>query len=512
MTETATIDTPYQLLPLTKLSPHPANPRTHFDPAKMQELEASIRQKGVLVPLLVRKNGAGYEILAGERRSRAAKAAGLSDVPVIVRELSDAEAREIVVFENLEREDLDPLEEAEGYRTLMTQDRYTVARIAERLGCSEKYIYDRVKLLQLVRDAKTLLLSGRITAGHAILLARLKPDEQVRAIDPDSGGLFQHEDTDRFDFDEDGADKASAKVPTDELKYLGYKARSVRELEGWIDQHVRFDRTAPIVADLFPETAATVKAAVEVKEKVVQITHNHFTHPDAKEGLTERTYHTTSWTLADGSKGNKTCERSVTGVIVVGPDRGRAFKVCIDKKKCTVHWAKEQRQAEKRAVSGGESNQQERYKQEEARRKAEQEKADAERTRWKRALPAILKAVAEKVRKAPARAKGFLADLIIEKTSPHSYGLKVDRETVPRGTSAEDLVRHAAFLILQDEAAGWQANQEFPKVAKALGVDARKILDDVAPAPKPEAQTAKPESGKSGQSAKGPQTSAEKKK
>jgi ParB/RepB/Spo0J family partition protein len=494
MSTAAATETAYQLLPLTKLSPHPANPRKHFDPAKMKELEASVRQKGVLVPLLVRKNGAGFEILAGERRSRAAKAAGLSEVPVMIRDLSDAEAREIVVFENLEREDLDPLEEADGYRTLMTQDRYTVARIAERLGCSEKYIYDRVKLLQLVHNAKTLLLSNRITAGHAILLARLKPDEQVRAIDPDSGGLFEHENADRFDFDEDGVDKALAKVPEDELKYHGYKARSVRELEGWIDQHVRFDRTAPIVADLFPETAATVKAAVEEKEKVVQVTHNHFTQPDAKEGNTERIYHVSSWTLADGSKGHKTCERSVTGVIVVGPDRGKAFKVCIDKKRCAVHWAKEQLQAKRRSVSGGDVTQQDRYKQDQARRQAEQAKAEAERNRWKKALPAILKAVAEKVQKAPAGAKGFLADVILAHVKPDRFGVKIDRETVLRGSTAEDLVRHAAFLALQGEAVEWGAQKEFPKRAKALGVDVLKILDEVAPVEKPkaEAEPAKP--------------------
>lgn len=486
---TAAADTAYQIVPLSKLSPHPSNPRKHFDPAKMKELEQSIRDKGVLVPLLVRPNGAGFEILAGERRFRASKAADLAEIPAIVRQINDTDALELILIDNLQREDLDALEEAEGYRKLMTDAGYSVARIAQRLDLSEKYIYDRMKLVQLVREAKMLLFSGRITASHAILLARLKPDEQVRAIDPHSGGLFQHEDADRFDFDEDGTDKAPPKIPKDELKYHGSKARSVRELEGWIDQHVRFDRTAPIVQDLFPETAATVAAAIEEKEKVVQITHNHFTQPDAKEGNTERIYHTTSWTLADGSKGNKACERSVTGVIVVGPDRGRAFKVCIDKKKCVVHWAREQRQAKTRASQGGiggHRGEQDRYKQEQARREAEQAKAEAERNRWKKALPAILKAVAEKVQKAPAGAKGFLADLIIGACTPTHYGLKVDRDSLPRGTTSEDLVRHAAFLVLQDEAQDWRGLQEFPKRAKALGVDTRKIMDEVAPAPKPE--------------------------
>jgi len=506
----------YQLAPLEKLSPHPANPRKRFPEAQMLELTQSILDKGVLVPLLVRPNGAGFEILAGERRYRAAKRAGLAEVPVIVRQINDADALELILIDNLQREDLSPLEEAEGYKQLMLHGRYDVARIAERIGRSVKYIYDRVKLVQLIPQAKTLLAFDRITAGHAILLARLKPDEQKRAIDPDSGGLFQDENAEQFDFDKEGFARASAqataKDPQDLLKYYGLKARSVRELEGWIDQHVRFDRTAPIAQDLFPETAATVKKAVEVKEKIVQVTHNHFTMPDAKGGNTERIYHVSSWTLADGSKGNKECERSVTGVIVVGPDRGKAFKVCIDKKRCSVHWAREQRQA----APGGDVTQRERY--------AEQTKAEADRNRWKKALPAILKAVAEKVKKAPARAKGFLADLIIKACTPTHYGMKVDRDSLPRGTTAEDLVRHAAFLVLQDEAQDWRGLQEFPKRAKALGVDTREILDEVALMAAPETEPPKPvqtsakkvrkarkagkavkaESGKAGKPAKAP--------
>jgi ParB/RepB/Spo0J family partition protein len=170
----------FQVLKLAQLHESPLNPRRHFDPAKLQELTESVRQHGVRTPLLVRPNGDGYEIGAGHRRFRAAAAAGLVEVPAVIRPMTDVEFLELLNFENLEREDIHPLEEADGFRTLMAQAGYDVARIAERIGKSTKYVYDRVKLLALIPAAQQLFRDGAITAGHAILLARLKPADQAR--------------------------------------------------------------------------------------------------------------------------------------------------------------------------------------------------------------------------------------------------------------------------------------------------------------------------------------------
>lgn len=156
------------------LEPSPQNPRKRFDPAELEELGRSIAEKGIIEPLVVRrhpKKKGKWEIVCGERRWRAAKIAGTETVSCIVRELDDVEVLEIQTIENIQRDDLHPLEEADGYARLMKRPGYDVGRIARKVGRSEKYVYDRVKLLQLTPQAKKLFLEDRFTAGHAILLA-----------------------------------------------------------------------------------------------------------------------------------------------------------------------------------------------------------------------------------------------------------------------------------------------------------------------------------------------------
>jgi ParB/RepB/Spo0J family partition protein len=491
----------FQPVPLTALRESPTNPRKHFK--AIEELTASIQSKGLLTPLLVRPLPASswrtptaplYEIVAGHRRYRAAKAAGVAEVPVLVRELTDAEVIEIQVIENNQREDVHPLEEAEGYRQLMETAKYDVARIAERVGRSVKYVYDRVKLLALTKAAQQLFLDGTITAGHAILLARLKPADQARAIgDPKDeyrdGGLLTSESL-LWDPEEQGRPAAAVKPV------------SVRELQAWIDKHVKFEK---FEADpmLFPETVQTVTAAKEQAEKVVQITHEFYIDPETRDAK-ERIYFPRSWTRADGKHGSKPCDRAVTGVVVVGPARGEAFRVCVDKKGCTKHWAKEQREAKHRATAataGGRTGE-ERWKIEEERRRQEQARLEAERARWKKAEPAILDALAAAVKKASTKAGGLLADLVLRRCRMNYQARNLDTgRYVARGTTAEDFVRHAAFVVLTDELLEWSAPQDFPKRAKAFNLDVRKIVDQVAPPPTPEPAEAAAKS-KAGKKAK----------
>src|SRR5262245_46975913 len=192
---TAAFTAQVRMVPITKLHESKLNPRKHFDPDALADLAASIKAHGVWNPLVVRANAQGYEIGAGARRLRAAKLAGLTEVPVLVKPLDDAAFLELLVFENNARADTTPLEQAEGYKLLMTKLHYDVQRIAAREGKSEKYVYDRVKLLALIPKAQALLRDTRMTAGHAILLARLTPKDQERAIRPvrEGGGLFEHE-------------------------------------------------------------------------------------------------------------------------------------------------------------------------------------------------------------------------------------------------------------------------------------------------------------------------------
>jgi len=169
-------------IPIADLRESKQNPRHHFDKQALEDLTESIRTHGVLTPILVRPSNGHFEIGAGHRRYRAAKAAGLAEIPATVRDLSDTELLEVLVIENLQREDVHPLEEAEGYRALIQKAGYDAEAIAAKVGKSASYVYQRLKLAELIGPAKKLFLEGIMTAGHAILLARLRPEDQGRTL------------------------------------------------------------------------------------------------------------------------------------------------------------------------------------------------------------------------------------------------------------------------------------------------------------------------------------------
>lgn len=163
---------------VAQLRPSPFNPRKLFDPEALAELAASLRQVGVLEPLLVRPVAAAdhtpcFEIVAGERRYRAAQLAELAEVPCLVRELDDATALEHAVLENLQRQDLQPLEEAEGFAALIERGGYTVAQLAERLGKSVRHVYGRLALRKLAPELVEAIATGRLpaSAGELIIAA-----------------------------------------------------------------------------------------------------------------------------------------------------------------------------------------------------------------------------------------------------------------------------------------------------------------------------------------------------
>lgn len=146
-----------------------ANPRRDFDPDQLEELTNSVREKGVMQPLLVRPSGEPnqFEIIAGERRWRAAQKAGLHDIPVIVREVDDKEALELAIIENVQRVDLNPLEEAQGYGQLIDQFSYTQQDLAQVIGKSRSHVANTLRLLRLPQDVRDMLARGELTAGHA---------------------------------------------------------------------------------------------------------------------------------------------------------------------------------------------------------------------------------------------------------------------------------------------------------------------------------------------------------
>jgi ParB family chromosome partitioning protein len=156
-------------LPVEFLIANRANPRRDFDSDQLDELTNSIREKGVMQPLLVRPttDPNQFEIIAGERRWRAAQRAGLHDVPVVIREVDDKEALELAIIENVQRVDLNPLEEAQGYEQLIEQFSYTQQDLAQVIGKSRSHVANTLRLLKLPREVRDLVTSGQLTAGHA---------------------------------------------------------------------------------------------------------------------------------------------------------------------------------------------------------------------------------------------------------------------------------------------------------------------------------------------------------
>jgi ParB family chromosome partitioning protein len=154
-------------IPIDRVRPNPNQPRKTFDAGALEELKASIEEHGVLVPILVRELPDGYELIAGERRWRASAAAQKTAIPAIVRPSSDRESLEVAIIENLQREDLNPLEEAAGIAQLIEAHDFTQEQVAQRLGKSRPAVTNALRLLTLPEAIKALIADGRLTAGHA---------------------------------------------------------------------------------------------------------------------------------------------------------------------------------------------------------------------------------------------------------------------------------------------------------------------------------------------------------
>ncbi len=168
---------------IEELHPNPYQPRKNFKDEDQKKLVASVKQKGIIQPIVVRKVDSGYEIIAGERRWRAAQAAGLKDVPIVIRKASDMEAAEISLIENLLREELNPLEEADAYVTLMEKFSLSQEEISTQVGKDRSTITNTIRLLKLPTQAKTALVDQKITSGHArCLLALASQEEQIAAL------------------------------------------------------------------------------------------------------------------------------------------------------------------------------------------------------------------------------------------------------------------------------------------------------------------------------------------
>lgn len=230
--ETPVRDRTARTLPIDQLFPNPNQPRRHFSADALEELKLSIRSKGVIQPLIVRRRDGSdkdYEIVAGERRWRAAQAAGVHEVPVVVRDLSDEDVLEIAIIENIQRADLNAIEEAAGYEQLMTRFGHTQEKLAQALGKSRSHIANLLRLLTLPDVVKQSVVDGNLSAGHARALVTA-PDAVTLAGEVMRRGLSVRE-TERL-VREAQNPETSSKATTSKSAKIGDKDADTKALEG----------------------------------------------------------------------------------------------------------------------------------------------------------------------------------------------------------------------------------------------------------------------------------------
>ena len=348
----------YRSVPITALAESASNPRKRFDEKSLEELAASFKTQGILAPLLVRElEESKYEVVAGARRLRAAKLAELDKLPVRVVKLTDAEAIEAQCVENLQREDIHPLEEALGFKSLLElgEPAYTIATIASRAGKSEAYVYGRIRLADLIPPVAEAFLKDQITIGHALLIAKLPASQQQEAFSAAFRGLWTSEGN------------SQVLIP-------------VRELAAWIESNILlqlasapFDKQDETLVPeagscancpkrtgfnklLFPDVRkdsctspdcfrakidASVKRTLETKPQLVQISAAWNSREGAPLGRNQYVELEIKKPKPNGTStklpaNQKPCEKMAEAIVMDGGKRGHIVRVCADPA-CRVH-------------------------------------------------------------------------------------------------------------------------------------------------------------------------------
>lgn len=325
-----------------------ANPRKTINQKTYEELRDNIRELGILVPLIVRPDVRGYELVAGSRRFKAATELGLENIPVLVREFTDDQVREVQLIENAQREDLDPIDEARAYHELLKLPGYDVDQVAAKVGKSKSYVYQRLSLINLVPPAKVALEKGEILLGHARLLATLQPEDQKAAL---KDGCH--------DFRWDG--KKHRKI-----------AAPVSALEGWVEDHVLreltktcFDIADPTLIDgagpcsdcpkrsgftpeLFPHVQSTDTCTdpscfdAKIGTHIRRLTDEHgairVTSGWERPGKKDKTLHRDAWQkVAKSKRGECADVQPAVEMDRRAPGFGKLLYACTNKS-CKKHW------------------------------------------------------------------------------------------------------------------------------------------------------------------------------
>lgn len=479
----------FETVAIDAIAESPNNPRKHFQPAALEQLQASLARSGMITPIRVRllpapaagdaRIGPPYMIAAGHRRYRAARALGWTFVPVLASPMTDAQFFELLTVENLQRDDLHPLEEARSFELMMLELGYDVSGIAHRVGKSIDYVYDRLRLLKLSPVAAELFAANRFPLGYAIILSRLGHADQALVIGTpkkhyDDGGLF------RNDHAADQEELTGKPTPEQILDRLAL--HSLRHVQAWVNDRIRFDRDAEDNSALFPETVKAIEAAKAEDLKVVPITFEHAIHPTARAD--ERTLGPRSFksigVLAE-------CDYAMLGVVVAGERRADAVPVCAAKDKCQVHWAKEiraKRRDEREREAAEATGKQADLRKKEQTRAAADEREQLKRreleARIKKSTPALVEAARVALEKLTV---GDLAPQLLEACGWHSQKATVKQELAALGKKpeAEDVLRAAALLLVTrylDNSWNWNMAV---RDLKAIGVNPHAVMREAAP-------------------------------
>lgn len=179
---TSTPESDIQMIPISEIRSNPYQPRIHFDETALQELADSIKEHGVFEPIIVKKSIKGYELVAGERRTKASKLAGLDKIPAIIKDFDDQQMMEIALLENIQRENLSPIEEAQAYKNFMTKTNMTQEELAKRFGKSRSHITNLLGLLNLPKEVQKDVIENKISMSHARVLSKLEDVDQIENL------------------------------------------------------------------------------------------------------------------------------------------------------------------------------------------------------------------------------------------------------------------------------------------------------------------------------------------
>ncbi len=235
-------------IPVDEIRPNPYQPRKEFEPNALNELAESIRVHGIFTPLLVRKSVSGYDLIAGERRLRAAKIAGLETVPAIAVDFTEEEMMEISILENVQREDLNPIEEAAAYDSLIRKLHYTQEQLAQRVGKSREYCANMMRLLKLPAEVQDMVVNKKLTMGHVRPLLGLKSEDEMYDV---------------------ALRIVKEKLSVREVEALVHELNGTRKKEPK-KQEIRKD---PMIRDLENHMAEKLGTKVEVGKKKISISY-----------------------------------------------------------------------------------------------------------------------------------------------------------------------------------------------------------------------------------------------